>query len=229
VSIGYSLSLSTIVPKSVLFESLTAFGYQVATANIKETPRGVEIDQLNDTLGVTMHLGEPGEYPYNTWDSIFFEDGFSIKSELLFRVDEEKYRSLAPVTNKFVFDLAIFVTRQARCNALLTMDRFAELFLIAPEEIVLNGSLEIWSHEEFGSAIQAQSYRVYTSSPPQYNQRDRRIDFSRANKQIGRTGRRSPRGYAWHHQEDGMSLVLVEEGIHTAFPHLGGYSKHLLK
>ena len=229
MSIGYSLLLNTIVPKDVLFEGLTTFGYQVATANIKETSHGVEVDQLNDTLGVTMYLGEPSEYPYNTWDSIFYEDGFSIKCELLFKVDEEKYRSLAPVINKFVFDLAIFVTRQARCNALLTMDRFAELFLIAPEEIVLNGSIGIWSQEEFGSAIQAQSYRVYTSSPPQYNQKDRRIDFSLANKQIGRTGRRSPRGYTWHHQEDGISLVLVEEGIHTAFPHSGGFSRHLLK
>ncbi|SDY22039.1 HNH endonuclease [Thermoactinomyces sp. DSM 45892] len=36
--------------------------------------------------------------------------------------------------------------------------------------------------------------------------------------------RRSPIGYTWHHHQDGKTMMLVEEDIHTEFKHRGGIS-----
>ncbi|MBC1898548.1 hypothetical protein HCA68_12840 [Listeria booriae] len=33
-----------------------------------------------------------------------------------------------------------------------------------------------------------------------------------------------PKGYTWHHHEDGKTMVLVEKGVHRDFTHIGGQS-----
>jgi A nuclease of the HNH/ENDO VII superfamily with conserved WHH len=49
---------------------------------------------------------------------------------------------------------------------------------------------------------------------------DRPADFARANEAIGVS--RTPRGYVWHHVEDGRTLELVPKDLHEAVRHTGG-------
>jgi hypothetical protein len=53
----------------------------------------------------------------------------------------------------------------------------------------------------------------------------RGTDSARANRAIGLD--ETPRGYTWHHMEDGESMLLVRTNIHgtkSGFPHTGGFS-----
>ena len=53
-------------------------------------------------------------------------------------------------------------------------------------------------------------------------------DFRNANMAIGRKGSKPPKGYTWHHMEDGKSMILVRRDIHDCttggFAHTGGAS-----
>ena len=53
-------------------------------------------------------------------------------------------------------------------------------------------------------------------------------DFNAANEAIGRKGSKPPKGYTWHHCEDGSHMILVRRDVHDAtiggFPHTGGAS-----
>ena len=49
---------------------------------------------------------------------------------------------------------------------------------------------------------------------------DRPADFAAANEAIGES--RTPRGYVWHHVEDGRTLELVPKDLHEAVRHTGG-------
>ena len=53
-------------------------------------------------------------------------------------------------------------------------------------------------------------------------------DFSHANKAIGLSGSKPPKGYTWHHMEDGKSMLLVRRDVHDCtlgvFAHTGGAS-----
>jgi hypothetical protein len=40
-----------------------------------------------------------------------------------------------------------------------------------------------------------------------------------------RSGSKPPKGYTWHHMEDGEHMQLVDKNIHRDFPHTGGASK----
>ncbi len=47
-------------------------------------------------------------------------------------------------------------------------------------------------------------------------------DFRRANEAAGLE--RTPRGYTWHHMEDGKTMQLVPQSLHNAVSHSGGRS-----
>jgi hypothetical protein len=53
-------------------------------------------------------------------------------------------------------------------------------------------------------------------------------DFKQANKAIGLKGSKPPKGYTWHHMEDGESMLLVRRDVHDCtlggFAHTGGAS-----
>jgi len=49
-------------------------------------------------------------------------------------------------------------------------------------------------------------------------------DYKAANQASGRTGSKAPKGYTWHHMEDGKHMQLVDKTIHRDFPHTGGAS-----
>ena len=53
-------------------------------------------------------------------------------------------------------------------------------------------------------------------------------DFAQANKAIGLSGSKPPKGYTWHHMEDGKSMLLVRRDVHDCtlggFAHTGGAS-----
>jgi len=49
-------------------------------------------------------------------------------------------------------------------------------------------------------------------------------DYKAANAASGRTGAKPPKGYTWHHMEDGQHMQLVDKNIHREFPHTGGAS-----
>jgi hypothetical protein len=48
-------------------------------------------------------------------------------------------------------------------------------------------------------------------------------DFSKANALKGY--HETPRGYTWHHHQNGRELQLVPEAIHDAFRHTGGHAR----
>ena len=49
---------------------------------------------------------------------------------------------------------------------------------------------------------------------------DRLIDEAIANRSAGQA--RTPRGFTWHHVEDGKTMQLVPSRIHSATGHTGG-------
>ena len=49
-------------------------------------------------------------------------------------------------------------------------------------------------------------------------------DFKAANEAIGLKGAKAPKGYTWHHMEDGQHMLLVRSDVHNNFPHTGGAS-----
>ncbi len=38
-----------------------------------------------------------------------------------------------------------------------------------------------------------------------------------------------PRGYTWHHHEDGQTMILVKRSVHTEFTHRGEISTNMNK
>lgn len=53
-------------------------------------------------------------------------------------------------------------------------------------------------------------------------------DYEKANAKVGKAdewGKGAPEGYTWHHHENGKTMQLVPESIHTLFDHAGGISK----
>lgn len=55
------------------------------------------------------------------------------------------------------------------------------------------------------------------------------VDFKDANKLAG--FKTEPKGYTWHHHQDGKTMQLVPRDVHSAFQHTGGMSttKHGVK
>jgi hypothetical protein len=62
---------------------------------------------------------------------------------------------------------------------------------------------------------------------------NRRLDYKEANLKAGLNKNSDPpvpalneppKGYVWHHHQDGKTMILVEEKIHTEFTHVGGVS-----
>lgn len=51
---------------------------------------------------------------------------------------------------------------------------------------------------------------------------NRTTDFRDANKKAG--FRRPPKGYSWHHHQDGKTMQLVPTDLHKNVPHTGGVS-----
>ena len=49
-------------------------------------------------------------------------------------------------------------------------------------------------------------------------------DFTKANEAAGFEA--TPKGYTWHHVEDGKTMQLVETDVHKKFQHTGGVSTH---
>ncbi|OPG95211.1 RHS-family protein [Chryseobacterium mucoviscidosis] len=63
---------------------------------------------------------------------------------------------------------------------------------------------------------------------------NRPADYKAANAEAGLTkdsvppvskSNKPPKGYTWHHHQDGKTMILVEEKIHGEFTHSGGISK----
>ncbi|WP_181352957.1 MULTISPECIES: DUF4244 domain-containing protein [Laceyella] len=66
------------------------------------------------------------------------------------------------------------------------------------------------------------------------NPEDRQKDFREANAKAGLdknsdppvpASHRPPKGYTWHHHQDGTTMMLVEYSIHRQFTHVGGISE----
>jgi len=51
---------------------------------------------------------------------------------------------------------------------------------------------------------------------------DHYYDFKMANEALGLKS--TPKGYTWHHVEDGMTMMLVPSDVHSAVRHTGGAS-----
>jgi hypothetical protein len=52
--------------------------------------------------------------------------------------------------------------------------------------------------------------------------RVRATDFAAANRACGWS--KTPRGFTWHHHENGRSMLLVPTRLHAAIPHAGGFA-----
>jgi hypothetical protein len=68
----------------------------------------------------------------------------------------------------------------------------------------------------------------YSKSYPVQYSGNRSTDNALANRAAGIPGRKPPKGYVWHHLEDGKSMILVNRSVHDVsyggFPHTGGFS-----
>jgi A nuclease of the HNH/ENDO VII superfamily with conserved WHH len=57
---------------------------------------------------------------------------------------------------------------------------------------------------------------------------DRDADFRKAREamaeKLGQDGFKEPKGWTWHHNEDGTTMELIPSGLHNNVPHSGGVS-----
>jgi hypothetical protein len=49
-------------------------------------------------------------------------------------------------------------------------------------------------------------------------------DFGRANEAAGLPGKEAPKGFTWHHKEDGVTMELIPSDLNNKVPHTGGAS-----
>lgn len=150
MAIEYTLLLKDKrLSEEILIKKIETMGY--SCNKFEQLAEGISID-LNEEIGFSVILFDSGEYPYNSWESIFLENDFISETTLEFRMVKE-YREIEKRYNtmlKIVFDLAIELNE----DAILTSNGDTELcFFRANRAVLLNNESGIWSRNCFRDII----------------------------------------------------------------------------
>lgn len=126
---------------------------------VEKIPRGVCLDFYKE-LGFLLYLTDGGGYPYNHWNSIFYEEDFVVEStlEFLFNKDYEDYEKRYLIILSVVFTLMLNI----REEAILISNYDTELCLFKENgEILLNRQNAIWNWGCFKDFIENKNAGYY--------------------------------------------------------------------
>lgn len=146
MAIGYSLIMKDKkLTEGVLVKKIEELGY--VNNSIEQLSKGIAVN-LYDKVGFSAYLFDSGNYPYNTWETIFLEEDFIYERVLEFRLDKE-YSDLEKrylVILNIIFNLA----EELKENAILISNGDTELaFFKEDSTIILNNESGIWNKKYF--------------------------------------------------------------------------------
>ena len=135
--------------KEILVKKIESLG--LSCSKTEQLTKGICIN-MNDEIGFSVFLFDVGNYPYNSWETIFFEEDFILERILEFRMDKEylKFEKRYNVMLKILFDLATELNEEA----ILVSNGDTELcFFRENKPVLLNNESGIWSRDFFKDII----------------------------------------------------------------------------
>ncbi|NMF01395.1 HNH endonuclease [Aneurinibacillus aneurinilyticus] len=63
-----------------------------------------------------------------------------------------------------------------------------------------------------------------TNRPTDYKKANAKAGLSKDSDPPIAASNKPPKGYTWHHHQDGKTMILVDEKVHAEFTHSGGIS-----
>lgn len=150
MSINYTVKMkSQKLDEQTLIKAFEDLGYRYE--NIDTLPKGTCID-LFETLGFCVYLTDVSNYPYNSWDTIFYEDEFVFERVLEFRFDKE-YSDLEK-RYSIMLEVVFGLLKNMREEAIFISNDDRELCLFKEDgEILLNNQSGIWNRSSFKDII----------------------------------------------------------------------------
>lgn len=150
MAVNYSVKIkSKKLNEEILIKAFEDVGFK--SKNIEMLPKGICIDFFEE-LGFCVYLTDAGNYPYNSWITIFDKEEFVYERTLEFRFDktyeclEKRYSIMLAVVFELMLNIgekAIFISNDDK-----------ELCLFKGNgEILLNNQDEIWNHIYFKEII----------------------------------------------------------------------------
>jgi len=133
----------------ILVKKIESLG--LSCSKIEHQAKGICID-LSEEIGFYLFLFDVGNYPYNSWETIFLTEDFTFERTLQFRMDkgyfdiEKRYG----VMLRILFDL----TEELNEEAILVWCGGEEMcFFREDKPVLLNNESGIWSRACFQDVI----------------------------------------------------------------------------
>ena len=129
--------------KEVLVRKIESLGFQCSKIELLD--KGICI-HLNEQIGFWVFLLDAGNYPYNSWETIFSSEDFTFERILKFRMvkDYSYFEERYNVLLRMVFDL----TAELNEEALLVNSSGTEMcFFRENEPILFNNEARIWNND----------------------------------------------------------------------------------
>ena len=148
MAIEYSVLIkSKKLGEETLIRKLEGMGY---TCNsVERLPKGISID-LNNEVGFIVYLTNTPKYPYNSWNSSFYNNEFIFIQTLRFRLLKE-YDDLE---KRYKVMLSIIFDLMKDKEAIFISNGDSELCLFKQDGgICLHNKSEIWNRQYFKDII----------------------------------------------------------------------------
>ena len=150
MAIEYTLLLNDKkLSEDILVKKIESLGY--LCNKIERISKGICIN-LNEEIGFSVFLFNSGNYPYNSWETIFFEGDFISERILKFRMVKEylDFEKRYNVMLIILFDLMAELNEEA----ILLSNGDTELcYFRRNKSILLNNESGIWSQSCFRDII----------------------------------------------------------------------------
>lgn len=158
MAINYTVKMKTKkLNEQILIRAFEDLGFKVE--NIEILSKGICIDFFKE-LGFYVYLTDAGDFPYNSWKTIFYKEVFVFERTLEFRLNKE-YEDLEKrysVMLTLVFGLILYM----REEAIFISNDDRELCLFKENgEILLNNQDEIWNRRYFKDIILNKNISYY--------------------------------------------------------------------
>jgi len=150
---------SDMLTKEMLEKEFSALGY--ICKNFIKLDKGIILNEFQEALGFTVHLTESGDYPYDSWDTIFLDHEFLFKKSLSFRFD--KSFDNVEISYKVMLTVIFNLQRKLKTNALFLGCNSNELCFFTKRSFsYLNNENVIWCNSYFRDIISDTEYEFYS-------------------------------------------------------------------
>lgn len=150
MAIYYSVKVKTKkLDSKILIKAFEDLGFR--SKNTEILPNGICMDFFEE-LGFDVYLTDAGNYPYNSWETIFGDKEFVFERTLQFRFDKEyeDWEKRYSIMLTIIFGLLSGI----RDEAILINSGGTELcFWKENGDIILNNQEGIWNHNCFKDII----------------------------------------------------------------------------